>query len=151
MTGSVLVTVDSQFRLLLRSKRHKIPWLRDRAEAKCVIEVVGRGLVRIWALEQWASVMESSPEDAEADLLSLRPRPHDPGTKVSGHFFGLARRKKNAGLPLHEIHLPDAAIFALFEQGEGPMTVSQGGGTNSGKVLLIVCSEFAELIGQYLL
>ncbi len=157
MVGGVLATVDDQSRLLLRSVRHDVPWLKNRAEAKCVIDVVQRGLVRVWPLDAWAAEEGVSEGEAEEGLREAEPEPHEVGSKTSGQFFAVAvrkavgKKKTPPGRPLHQIKLPDGAIFALFDQSTGPMTVRKGGGTDSGKILLVVCEKFLELIGQTLL
>lgn len=151
MEDDVLATVDAQCQLLVVSGRHPVPWLGECAEAKCVIEVVQRGLVRVWALDEWAATEEISPTEAEETLRDAEPQPHEIGSKASGYFLAVAKRKRRAGRPLHEVLLPGMAIMALFDQGTGPMTVRQGGGSASGKVVLKVCQRFVELIGQPLL
>lgn len=76
----------------------------------------------------------------------------DPGTKLTGLFLTETHRKPQAGTIVLETKLPDLAVFALFDQGQGPLAVIRGkAGGKSGKVLVAAFDAFAELWGQSLL
>ncbi len=148
---SDFATVDADCQLLVTSGRHEVSWLKDCAERSCVCEIVQRGLVRVWPLDEWASSEGLSPEQGEEILGDAGAEPHEVGSRAGGHFLVAAKRKKRAGRPLHEIQLPAMAIMALFDQGTGPMTVRKGGGSDSGRVEFVACGKFFELRGQPLL
>ena len=153
MNPGALACVDTDCQLLVRSVQHPVPWLKGQREAKCVVEVVRLGLVRIWPLMGWAARHGHSPEEAEEVVREQEDEPYERGAQGGGVFMAAAKRKKSrrakqGGRPLHEIKLPASAILALFQQGTGPMTVRRGGGTDSGKVVLTVGEEFVELEGQ---
>ena len=141
MNGGNLATIDSQSQLVISSSIHHIRWLQGRAEVAYAVEIVERALVRVWALEGWAASEGLSPEEAEEALQETVAEPHDVGSKANGVFRSTARRKKRTGAPLHEIRLPDRALWVLFVQGEGAMLVRRHGARISGKVLLARISQ----------
>jgi len=148
-----LATIDVQRRLVLGQVRHDVPWLKERDEIRCVVDVVGRGVVRVWALEAWAKTKGLPPDDAERRLRGAEMESIEPGDRVSASILGSIRRKQQRGQAIHELSLPDIAIFALFAQGESPMVVRKGRreGDSGGKVLLVPFDSFFELLGQSVL
>ena len=152
MSDPTLVTIDVQNRLVLNQVRHDVSWLKKHDEIRCVVELVGRGVVRIWLLEAWAKAEGLTPDDAAQHLGVTRIEPLDPGDRLSASLLASIRRKQQRGQPIHEVTLPDIAIFALFAQGEGPMAVRKGRREgDSGKALLMAFDDFFELWGQSVL
>lgn len=152
MSDPTLVTIDTQNRLVVSQTRHDVSWLKKRDEIRCVVQVVGRGVVRVWPLEAWAKAEGLTPEDAVQHLDTVGIDPLDPRDRLSASLLASIRRKEQRGQPVHELPLPDIAIFALFAQGEGPMAVRKGRREgDSGKALLMAFDDFFELWGQSVL
>lgn len=152
MAIGVLATVDAQCRLLVSNTRHKVVWLEGSRECKCVVDVIRRGQVRVWPVDRWAANEGLTSEDAERAIHEDSADPLDPGSKGSGVFLVPVTKKEQGGRPIHELRLPDTAIFALFDQGVGQMVVRKGRREgDSGKLLLRTFDDFFELWGQSVL
>ncbi|UCE60504.1 MAG: hypothetical protein JSU63_01900 [Phycisphaerales bacterium] len=149
MTNPTLATIDVLHRLLVRPARHAIPWLQNREEMRCVIDTIARGLVRVYQLDFWADAEGLTAEDGARQLEALVIEPLNPGESISRVSLETLKRKKQPGQPIYELMLPDMAIYALFDQGQGPMAIRKGRREgNSGKVLLASFDGFFELWGQ---
>jgi len=71
------------------------------------------------------------------------------GTKLSATFLTQAQRRHQSGAVIFEVRMPDLALFALFDQGDGPLKVIRGkAGGIGGKVIISNFGSFAELWGQ---
>ena len=144
----VRATVDADSRLIVRPRRHEVSWLTGEQEIGCVVEVLARGQVRVWALARWAEAADLPEKDAKDQIQAFEFEPLGPGSLASGTFLRTANKKNQ----IYEIELPDMAVFALFAQGEGPMAVRKGRREgNSGKVLLVSFERFVELWGHAIL
>lgn len=152
MNSPVRATIDADSRLIVRPKKHGISWLGGEKEVKCVIEVCGRALVRLWPLSGWAEERRITEDDAEQHVQENEFGPLEPGTLATGMFMSTAKRKDQGKSRLYQIELPEMAVFSLFDQGTGPMAVRRGRSEgNSGKVLLIEFDLFVELWGHGIL
>ena len=147
-----LVTIDEDKRLILSQRRHELSWISTTEDFITVVEVVGRGVVRLYQLERWAELEGMTVDDASKAIRESRMEPMDPGAKLSALFLTTTHRKPQAGTIVLETKLPDLAVFALFEQGERPLTVIRGkAGGKGGKALMATFDAFAELWGQSVL
>ncbi|MEK7756838.1 MAG: hypothetical protein AAB385_06465, partial [Planctomycetota bacterium] len=154
--GDALATVDGQLQLIVSSAAHRVPWLKDRADVQCVVEVAGVGLVWIRPLDRWSELHGIAADEAEQSLIA------DEGTSWEDQqypvaFVVTAMRKVKAntakpgkGPSLHELKLPALAVLALFHQGTGPLR-PQRRGRPSGTVILRTYSDAIELLGQPLI
>lgn len=148
MARSALATVDKHHELILTASGHQIPWLKEQQSVDCVVEVVQKGLVYVSPLKDWAASEGIPPEEAEE---RLRAAEADPDDEVdTQRFLRRAKRKGRRGAPIHEIRLPDMALFVLFEQGEGPLAIRRGGGADSAAVIVVIRRTYIELRSQSL-
>jgi hypothetical protein len=108
-----LATIDGQLQLLVSFAAHGVQWLREETELKCVVEVVGLGLIRIRPLERWAEVQSLNVDDAERYFAGAADQPWA-DLDFPWAFLVTAKRKSRTGPPLHEVKLPPLAILALF-------------------------------------
>lgn len=148
----VIATIDVEKRLILSQKRHDLSWISTTGTFESVVEVVGRGVVRLFELKRWAQLEGMNDEDARRAIRSIRFEPMEPGTKLTALFVTETCRKQQGPSIILETELPDLAIFALFDQGQGPLTVIRGkAGGSSGKVVVVTFDGFIELWGQCIL
>jgi len=144
---SPLATVDRHGELQLTALQHPVPWLKGRERVECVVEVLQHGLVYVMPLEAWA-VGENMTVEQAADRLRCAEADASEEDDIR-IFLRSADRKKRRGSPLHEIRLPHMALYALFNQGEGPLAVRKGRARgDSGTVLVIIREAHVELWGQ---
>ena len=119
-----LATIESDGRLTVTVRRHKLAWLpRTKEPLLCVI-AVRRGSLRITTLDKWAEQQGWTLLQAKQRIENLSNAVELPG--IPNHFIAPSKRTgrpghPNRGNPVYKIQLPDVAIWGLFKQGEGLM------------------------------
>lgn len=91
------------------------------AEGTWVVEIVCRGCLCAVPLGSWAKSHEFiSDEEAQASIEHYSGI-SDSESVIPSQYLADMKRKRGPGRPVFRIRLPVPAIWALFEQGEGPL------------------------------